>query len=154
MGKFLRQAGIFLLLYALWILFTCNLDFYELAAGFVVSAAVTYIFSTYIDLSVAECVFNPLKMLNLVVYMSVFLLNEIKSHLSVAKSIITGKIDPAIVKIVPDFETSLGRAFLANSITLTPGTVSVSIDKNLNVHCLNYDRNEKVGAGFTKYGRK
>ena len=154
MGGFFRQAGIFLLLYISWVLFTYSLDFQELVAGFVISLIVSYIIHNFTDFSVVDYFFNPVKIANFLVYIFVFLLVEVKSHLSVAKSVITGKIDPAIITVLPAFKSELGRALLANSITLTPGTVSVAIGKNLYVHCLNYSPDEKVDSLFTKYGRK
>ena len=37
----------------------------------------------------------------------------------------------------PDIHTQMGRASLANSITLTPGTITVLLDDNTyTVHCL------------------
>ncbi len=154
MGNHFRQAGTFLLLYISWILFTYSLNFQELAAGFVVSLVVTYIIHNFTDFSIADYFFNPFKVANFLVYILVFLFVEARSHMSVAKSVITGKTNPAIVKLLPDFKSELGRALLANSITLTPGTVSVAIDKNLYVHCLNYRKDEKIDSLFTKYGRK
>jgi multicomponent Na+:H+ antiporter subunit E len=46
------------------------------------------------------------------------------------------------VKISPDLHTDLGITMLANSITLTPGTLSVDIDEDTNdlyVHWINVD---------------
>lgn len=154
MSNYLRQAGTFILLYVSWILFTYSLDFQELAAGLIVSLIVTYIIHNFTDFSIVDYFFNPFKAVHFLVYILVFLFAEARSHISVARSVITGKTDPAIIKILPDFKSELGRALLANSITLTPGTVSVAIDKNLYVHCLNYKKDEKIDSLFTKYGRK
>jgi len=62
-----------------------------------------------------------------------------KANLDVAFRVITGKINPGIVKIKPKLKTDLGITMLANSITLTPGTLSVEIgrDRSLYVHCIN-----------------
>lgn len=46
-------------------------------------------------------------------------------------------IDPAVVRIRTDAKTDLGKALFANSITLTPGTVTVDVDGDmLVVHAL------------------
>jgi multicomponent Na+:H+ antiporter subunit E len=48
-------------------------------------------------------------------------------------------INPGIVKVKTKLKTDAGRTALANSITLTPGTLSVDIkeDGYLYVHCIN-----------------
>jgi multicomponent Na+:H+ antiporter subunit E len=46
----------------------------------------------------------------------------------VAKRVITGEINPGIVKFDPRLKTAGGRMMLANSITLTPGTLTVDVD--------------------------
>ena len=63
-----------------------------------------------------------------------------KANFDVAYRVITGKINPGIVKISPDLKTDLGITMLANSITLTPGTLSVDIDEDRNdlyIHWIN-----------------
>jgi multicomponent Na+:H+ antiporter subunit E len=46
-------------------------------------------------------------------------------------------IDPVMIKVTTKANTDLGKALFANSITLTPGTVTVDIDGNeLLVHAL------------------
>ena len=49
-----------------------------------------------------------------------------------ANRVITGKINPGIVRISPKLKTDLGVTLLANSITLTPGTLTVDIDEKTN----------------------
>ena len=44
---------------------------------------------------------------------------------------------PALVRFTTGLKTSFGRFMLANSITLTPGTITVKMDGDrLTVHCL------------------
>ena len=63
-----------------------------------------------------------------------------KANVDVAYRVLTGKISPGIVKISPKLKTDLGISMLANSITLTPGTLSVDIDEDTNdlyIHWIN-----------------
>lgn len=154
MGNFFRQIKIFLLFYVVWVMLTYSLHTQELIAGFIVSIILAIFVHNYTDFGFVDTLFNPIKIINLIIYFFVFLIVEIKSHILVAKAIITGNVNPAIVKIVPEFKTEIGRSFLANSITLTPGTVSVSIGKALYVHCLDYNKGDDVDGVFTKYGRR
>jgi len=63
-----------------------------------------------------------------------------KANVDVAYRVITGKINPGIIKISPNLKTDLGITLLANSITLTPGTLTVDIDEDTNdlyIHWIN-----------------
>lgn len=57
----------------------------------------------------------------------------IKSNIEVTKIILDPelKLQRNLIEVNPRSDTELGRVVLANSITLTPGTVSVSMDKYL-----------------------
>jgi multicomponent Na+:H+ antiporter subunit E len=62
-----------------------------------------------------------------------------RANWDVAKRVITGEINPGIVKFNPRLRTDTGRMMLANSITLTPGTMTVDIDDDgvFYVHAIN-----------------
>ena len=69
-----------------------------------------------------------------------FFISLAKANLDVAYRVISGRINPGIVKISPNLKTDLGVTMLANSITLTPGTLSVDIDEDSNdlyIHWIN-----------------
>lgn len=87
---------------------------------------------------------NPVRWLLFLGYIiGPFFFALLKANLDVAYRVITGKINPGIVKIHPDLKTDLGITMLANSITLTPGTLSVDIDENTNdlyIHWINVDK--------------
>lgn len=104
---------------------------------------------------------NPVRWFLLLAYaIGPFFLSLTKANLDVAYRVITGKINPGIVKINPQLKTDLGITLLANSITLTPGTLSVDIDEknNLYVHEINVKQPEpeieEVCSGFHKWVRK
>jgi len=56
-----------------------------------------------------------------------------RANLDVAWRVITGRIRPGIVRFDPGLRTELGRTVLANSITLTPGTLTVEVNDNTGV---------------------
>ena len=63
----------------------------------------------------------------------------IKANLAVCRMILTRKevMEPAIVHVHTDLKSEVSRVILANSITLTPGTITVSMTgQELLVHCL------------------
>ncbi len=103
---------------------------------------------------------NPVKWIVFIAYLlGPFLFQMVKANLRVARSVVTGKIEPGIVKIHPHLKTDLGLTMLANSITLTPGTLSMDVDgdKNLYVHWLwvkdKEPRAEDVCSNFPEWVR-
>jgi multicomponent Na+:H+ antiporter subunit E len=85
---------------------------------------------------------NPVRWLTFLVYLFPFFFAMAKANVDVAYRVITGRINPAIVKINPELKNDLSVTILANSITLTPGTLSVDVDQKTNelyVHWINID---------------
>jgi multicomponent Na+:H+ antiporter subunit E len=84
---------------------------------------------------------NPLRLITTVVYViGPFFIEMALANVSVAIAVITGKIRPGVVKYRSGLTTDLGITLLANSITLTPGTLTVDIDEETNdlyVHLIN-----------------
>jgi len=84
---------------------------------------------------------NPVRWISFIVYViGPFFIEMAKANFDVAYRVITGKINPGIVKISPDLKSDLGITILANSITLTPGTLTVDIDEDKNdlyIHWIN-----------------
>jgi len=110
---------------------------------------------------------NPIRWVVFLVYLiGPFFVALAKANFDVAYRVITGKIKPGIVKISPDLKTDLGVTILANSITLTPGTLSVDVDeekKELFIHWINVDEEavkkkpvdcRYVCGGFPKWIRR
>lgn len=105
---------------------------------------------------------NPVRWgLFLIYLIGPFFFAMAKANLDVAYRVITGKITPGIVKISPGLKTDFGITFLADSITLTPGTLSVDIDEKNNdlyVHWINVKdktpKIEDVCGSFPKWARR
>lgn len=80
-----------------------------------------------------------------------WLLKEIlKSNIDVCKRILNPKlpISPRLIKVISTQRNDLARTAYANSITLTPGTISIDVDgKLIEVHALS-----EVGAEGLKTG--
>ena len=85
---------------------------------------------------------NPKRWVTFIAYLFPFFFAMAKANIDVAYRVITGRINPAIVKIDPKLSNDLSLTILANSITLTPGTLSVDVDQKTNelyVHWINVD---------------
>ena len=113
---------------------------YELLFGAILSLIVGFIART-IFIKDSYRMANPIRWLTFLAYIiGPFFIALAKANIDVAYRVITGKINPGIVKISPDLKTDLGITLLANSITLTPGTLTVDIDEDKNdlyIHWIN-----------------
>jgi multicomponent Na+:H+ antiporter subunit E len=85
---------------------------------------------------------NPVRWFTFLIYLFPLFFAMAKANVDVAYRVITGRINPAIVKINPNLKNDMSLTILANSITLTPGTLSVDVDEETNelyVHWINVD---------------
>ncbi|HEY4711894.1 MAG TPA: Na+/H+ antiporter subunit E [Dehalococcoidia bacterium] len=85
---------------------------------------------------------NPRRWFTFLVYLFPFFFAMAKANVDVAYRVITGRINPAIVKINPNLKNDMSLTLLATSITLTPGTLSVDVKPETNelyVHWINVD---------------
>ena len=114
----------------------------EMIVGLVLSLIAGYI-SQNVFIKENYRMLNPIRWIKFIGYLiGPFFIGMAKANLDVAYRVITGKINPGIVKISPDLKSDLGITILANSITLTPGTLSVDIDEDKNdlyIHWINVD---------------
>ena len=82
----------------------------------------------------------------------VFIFKEIlKANVDVIKRIMTFRrsaISPQLFEVPVTLNTDLGRVIYANSITLTPGTVSVELDQEkILVHALTHEAADELASG-------
>jgi len=83
---------------------------------------------------------NPVRWFLWLVYLFPFFFAMAQANIDVAYRVLTGRINPSIVKISPNLKNDMALTILANSITLTPGTLSVDVDEETNdlyVHWIN-----------------
>ena len=74
----------------------------------------------------------------------------IRSNLDVAKRIITPKlpIHPTVIHVDAKDHTEVGRVTYANSITLTPGTISLDVSEDaIEVHALTEEAAKDLMSG-------
>lgn len=123
----------------------------ELGAGVVISLVVAAISRGFFCKNRDYRMLNPIRWLVLIFYGLVpFFIEMAIANIDVAYRVITGKIRPGIVRLSPGIDTDLGILLLANSITLTPGTLTVAVDEKTGdfyVHMINIDEGvEKKGT--------
>ncbi len=80
---------------------------------------------------------------------NLWLLKEVMvASLDVAKRIWTGAISPVVIEVKASQKTDMGKVIYANSITLTPGTVSINIQEDtITVHALTREGAKTLAQG-------
>ncbi len=117
---------LFLFLYLVWMLLTDFHSQQEWIAGGVVSLILAAIFAARAQ-AIGRMRLNPKALIYGILYIFVFLWELVRSNLDVAHRVVMPSlpINPGIVKVRTKLQSPLGRTVLANSITLTPGTLTV-----------------------------
>ena len=136
MTKFLRLPTLIIWLTALWVALWADLTVGNVIGGLLVATAVVAVARPTGVTGLERTYFRPVAAL---VYLGYFLWQLVKANLVVAWEIVTPglKINRAIIA-VPMHSSSAGVVtVVANSVTLTPGTVTVRVEPGvLEVHAL------------------
>jgi multicomponent Na+:H+ antiporter subunit E len=129
MERFLARLLLAALLVAIYILWTGITDTGDLLVISVAALLVSIIFSG----SKSFPRVTPNRVAWSIAYIAYLFVAIVKANFDVASRIVRPRIpiNPGIVTVRTRLSSPLGRSVLANSITLTPGTLSVEIKGNL-----------------------
>lgn len=148
---------VFILSFLVWIALTSIRDTQEVIAGFIVALLVTLLAGHF--LIAAESRKHPIRRtFAAILYFFKFLWEMIKANLHVAYLVVHPQmpIKPGIVKIKTRLTNEAAITILTNSITLTPGTLTVDVnpdDKAIYVHWIDVESTD-IEAATQKIGGK
>jgi len=146
----MRRLIYFIVAMIIWIVGTWpfvdgKIDFQVIIAGLIASFIVAILFHDVLPKE-HHVFISPLRLFWALVYLPVFFYYVTKANLDVVYRVLHPKmpIKPGIVKIKTNLKTESGITALANSITLTPGTLTVDLtdDGYLYVHWINVKSDE------------
>ncbi len=129
----------FFLYFLLWIIFNGNFTLEICLFGIVIAGAVFAFTCRFMDYSLEKEKNNLRKVLKFLRYTCILVIEIVKANFAVIHMILSEKeeLEPVLVSFRSRIQTPTGRAFLANAITLTPGTITVSLENSdYVVHCL------------------
>lgn len=148
-----------LLLLGIWLLLNASLSPVVVVTGFAAALIIAVFFSARHPVF-KDMKLNPRALIFFLIYIFVFTYELIKANLDVAIRVISPSlpINPGIVEVKTRLKSKIGRLVLANSITLTPGTLTVDIkDDSLFIHWIDVTSTDIEGAtkkiveNFEKY---
>ena len=144
----LHALSLGLVLFCLWLLLSGFFVTLLLSLGVVSVALVVWIAHR---MDVIDHEGHPIHLTLRALFYWPWLIREIvKANIDVARVIVRRRmpINPSVIKVKATQETELGQVIYANSITLTPGTVTIDIDKDIMiVHALTRNAAEDLESG-------
>ena len=140
----------FLIFFLSWIIFNGQITTEILIFGVVIAAAVFWFVCKFMDYSLKK----ELKMYRSIGfflwYFLVLLKEIVVANVDVTKRVYTVEetMEPVIVKFKVNLKSDMTRVILANSITLTPGTITVELEEDCyTIHCLDKTYVDGIGQG-------
>ncbi len=121
-------------LFGLWVLLSGKLDVFHLSVGFLGAALIAWVNTKSRHLNEP-----PLPLARLVLYWPWLFWEIVKSNLNITKIILDPKlpINPRLIQYRTNLGSNPAVVLLGNSITLTPGTVTIEVSSSeLEIHAL------------------
>jgi len=153
----MKYVATFLVLFSSYILLA-GLHVQELILGAFVSLILTLILAKLVNFTIDK--YFPKKFIIFIfAYIPLFIWQLILSNIDVARRVLSIKIplNPGFVKIKTDLKGDFAKLTLANSITLTPGTLTVDVEgEYLFVHTVDVkgktaeDNKENISGKFER----
>ena len=143
-----RTISLNIMLFAIWLLWSGHYTALLLGLG-----VLSCLLSVYLcqRMGIIDLEGHPTHMLfGFVAYLPWLAWALVRANLSIARCILTPSlpISPRLIRVKASQKTHLGQVIYANSITLTPGTVSVDVEEGaITVHALTQDAASEVLAG-------
>lgn len=158
-SKLRDTAVLFVTLMLFWLMLSGNLDTDVLIVGAVASLIIALLYRDGLSFF-TEFRFTPQAIVAGFRYYGYFLQELFKSNLKMAAIVLSPSlpITPGIVKVRTRLKSRMGRLMLANSITLTPGTLTVEMAGEwLYIHCVTVGATDieaataEIVSGFESY---
>lgn len=159
----MQRVSSFLLLFAtlafFWVWLNGSLASDVLVVGLIASFVIAAIFNGSLS-AFSDLHPTPQAIGYSLLYVVFFFKELVKSNLSLARIVLTPglPLTPGIVKVRTKLKSRMGRMLLANSITLTPGTLTVEMTGEwLYIHCVTVSSTDidtataNIVSGFEHY---
>jgi multicomponent Na+:H+ antiporter subunit E len=139
----------FLILMIVWILLNNTFQPDILLTGAVIAVLLSLFLCKRCELF-SDMNFTPKGIIYTIIFLVVFFIDLVKSNIDVTLRVLNPKlpIKPGIVEVKTKLKSKFARMLLANSITLTPGTLTVDVvDDSFFIHWIDVkDEDIKVAS--------
>lgn len=141
----------YIIFFLIWIIFNGQFTLEIAAFGVVISGFIYWFMCRFLSYNPKTDLVLAKKLFQMLHYVFILVREIIKANFAVIKMIMSSKyeIEPAVVRFKTDLKTPFARILLANSITLTPGTITVSLENDeYVVHCLDKSLAEGINSSI------
>ncbi len=132
----------YIIFFLIWIIFNGQFTLEIAAFGLVISGLVYWFTCRFLNYKPQYDILLFKRFFLLIHYIFVLVTEILKANFTVFKMVYTSKyeIEPVVIHFRTGLTSNFAKVLLANSITLTPGTITVSLkDDEYVVHCLDKD---------------
>lgn len=129
----------FIILFLLWVIFNGRLTVEIAIFGVVIALAIEWFMIRFMDYTPKVTKSILRNFLRIIQYVCVLIAEIAKANVQVMRMILSLKyeVEPVIIHFQSKLKTDAAKTALANSITLTPGTITVSLEEDkFTVLCL------------------
>jgi len=148
----------YLIYFLLWVIFNGSFTVEICLFGLLIAAVLMAFSCKFMDYSLARERRFYRNIFLFLRYCCLLVREIVKANVNAIHMILTQKeeIEPVLVSFRSDLTTNAGKALLANAITLTPGTITVTLEgSEYTVHCLDESMAEGINESeFVTYIRK
>jgi len=135
-----RSGGVWLwaLLTCVWIAITSSLTIESVVTGASISAALAWTFARSTNVW-RDVRFSPSRLYHFILYTGVFAVELVRANINMMRYVYARRVNvnPGIIKFKTRLKSPIGRLALANSISLTPGSLVLGMDDDgITVHWL------------------
>jgi multicomponent Na+:H+ antiporter subunit E len=130
--------SLWILLTFVWIATSSSLAVESVVTGALISAGLAYMFVPQFEVW-RGIRFTPFRLYHFILYTGVFVVELVHANLNMMRYVYAPRINvnPGVVKVKTGLKSPIGRLALANSISLTPGSLVLdAADDGLVIHCL------------------
>lgn len=141
--------GTFLTLLLFWILITGRVHWQHLLVGILCSFGIAHFNQDILLVPEERPLFLKTTIKKWIIYFYILVVEVFKANWGVAAIVLNPKLDisPGFVKFRTDVKKPMNRVILANSITLTPGTLTIEVEDDVYiVHAITRANAEDVAT--------
>ena len=141
----------YLIFFLIWVIFNGQFTPEIVVFGLIIAGLMYAFIYKFMGYKPRADIIMAKKFFYLIQYVFILVKEIVKANFAVIRMITSSRyeLEPAVVRFKTDLKSAPARIMLANSITLTPGTITVSLtgDEYV-VHCLDKSLAEGINSSI------